>query len=102
MGDAARADPARLRHVPAPLAGTARPAPHDTLGIFGQVNPYKGFDVLLRALQALGSEAPPLRLHGANLDLQEHRFRDEIAGLLAATPSVEDVGPYSRPSGPAR
>jgi glycosyltransferase involved in cell wall biosynthesis len=80
--------------VPAPLGGTARPAPHDTLGIFGQVNPYKGVDVLLRALRALGPEAPPLRLHGANLDLQEHRFRDEIAGLLAAAPSVEDVGPY--------
>jgi glycosyltransferase involved in cell wall biosynthesis len=80
--------------VPAPAATTASPAPHDTLGIFGQVNPYKGVDVLLRALQALGPEAPPLRLHGANLDLQEHRFRDEIAALLAAAPSVEDIGPY--------
>jgi glycosyltransferase involved in cell wall biosynthesis len=80
--------------APAPVGGTVRPAPHDTLGIFGQVNPYKGVDVLLRALQALGPEAPPLRLHGANLDLQEHRFRTEIAGLLAAAPSVEDVGPY--------
>jgi len=72
----------------------ARLAPHDTLGIFGQVNPYKGFDVLLRALQALGPEAPKLRLHGANLDLQEHGFRDEIATLVAATPGVTDVGPY--------
>ena len=71
-----------------------RPAPHDTLGIFGQVNPYKGFDVLLRATQLLGTEAPNLRVHGANLDLQEHRFRDEIAALLAATPAVADVGPY--------
>jgi glycosyltransferase involved in cell wall biosynthesis len=79
--------------VPAPAQAT-RPAPHETLGIFGQVNPYKGVDVLLRALQALGPEAPPVRLHGANLDLQEHRFRDEIAGLLAAAPSVEDIGPY--------
>jgi glycosyltransferase involved in cell wall biosynthesis len=80
--------------VPAPTAGTARPAPHDTLGIFGQVNPYKGVDVLLRALQALGPDAPPARLHGANLDLQEHRFRNEIAALLAANPSVTDIGPY--------
>jgi len=80
--------------VPAPRAATARPAPHDVLGIFGQVNPYKGVDVLLRALQVLGPEAPPLRLHGANLDLQEHGFRDEIAALLAAAPSVTDVGPY--------
>jgi len=71
-----------------------RPAPHDTLGIFGQVTPYKGFDVLLRAMQLLGDEAPKLRVHGANLDLQEHGFRDEIAALLAGTEGVTDVGPY--------
>ena len=76
------------------LAEADRPAPHDTLGIFGQVNPYKGFDVLLRAMQALGPEAPNLRVHGANLDLQEHSFRDEIAALLATTPGVADLGPY--------
>jgi len=80
--------------VPAPPAATARPAPHDVLGIFGQVNPYKGVDVLLRALQALGPEAPPLRLHGANLDLQEHSFRNEICALLASTPNVTDAGAY--------
>jgi glycosyltransferase involved in cell wall biosynthesis len=77
-----------------PPVATDRPAPHDTLGIFGQVNPYKGFDVLLRAMQLLVSDAPKLRVHGANLDLQEHRFRDEIAAMLAATPGVTDVGPY--------
>jgi glycosyltransferase involved in cell wall biosynthesis len=75
-------------------AATDRPAPHETLGIFGQVNPYKGFDVLLRAMGALGPPLPKLRVHGANLDLQEHRFRDEIAALLAAAPNVTDVGPY--------
>jgi glycosyltransferase involved in cell wall biosynthesis len=80
--------------VLAPPVDSARPGPHDTLGIFGQVNPYKGFDVLLRAMQLLGPAAPHLRVHGANLDLQEHRFRDEIAALLAATPGVTDVGPY--------
>jgi glycosyltransferase involved in cell wall biosynthesis len=77
-----------------PSVAAQRPAPHDTLGIFGQVNPYKGFDVLLRAMQALAPEPPKLRVHGANLDLQEHRFRNEITRLLAATPGVSDVGPY--------
>ncbi|HEY3553426.1 MAG TPA: glycosyltransferase family 4 protein, partial [Solirubrobacterales bacterium] len=77
-----------------PSVATERPAPHDTLGIFGQVNPYKGFDVLLQAMAALGPQAPKLRVHGANLDLQEHNFRDEIGALLAATPNVTDVGPY--------
>jgi glycosyltransferase involved in cell wall biosynthesis len=80
--------------APAPVGEVPRPAPHETLGIFGQVNPYKGVDVLLRAQQALGPAAPPLRLHGANLDLQEHGFRDEIAALLAAAPNATDVGPY--------
>jgi glycosyltransferase involved in cell wall biosynthesis len=78
----------------APPAAAERPAPHDTLGIFGQVNPYKGFDVLLQAMRSLGPALPKLRVHGANLDLQERRFREEIAALLAATPGVADVGPY--------
>lgn len=85
-------DYGRVLTPPAVAAG--RPAPHDTLGIFGQVNPYKGFDILLRAMQLLGTPLPKLRVHGANLDLQEHRFRDEIAALLATTPGVTDVGPY--------
>lgn len=81
--------------VEAPSAGGApRRAPHDTLGIFGQVNPYKGIDVLLRAMQELGDEAPRLRVHGANLDLQEHSFRNEISALLAETPNVTSFGPY--------
>ncbi|HEX6780458.1 MAG TPA: glycosyltransferase family 4 protein [Solirubrobacterales bacterium] len=77
-----------------PLGGDFRPAPHDSFGIFGQVNPYKGIDVLLRAMQALGAEAPRLRIHGANLDLQERSFRDEISDLLAATQGVTSLGPY--------
>jgi glycosyltransferase involved in cell wall biosynthesis len=77
-----------------PPAGPPRAAPHETLGLFGQINPYKGVDVLLRALQALGPAAPRLRIHGANLDLQEHGFREAIAALLAATERVEDLGPY--------
>jgi glycosyltransferase involved in cell wall biosynthesis len=77
-----------------PAAEPRRASPHDTLGIFGQVTPYKGFDVLLRAMQTLGSEAPKLRVHGANLDLQEHGFRKEISSLLEAAPGVTDVGPY--------
>jgi len=72
-----------------------RPAPHDTLGIFGQLNPYKGIDVLLRAIRALGDQAPQLRVHGANLDLQEHSFRDEISSLLeGAGDKVSVLGSY--------
>lgn len=73
----------------------ARSDPHDTLGIFGQLNPYKGIDVLLGAMRALGGEAPRLRVHGANLDLQEHSFRNEISSLLAdAGDNVSVLGSY--------
>jgi glycosyltransferase involved in cell wall biosynthesis len=72
-----------------------RSAPHDTLGFFGQLNPYKGIDVLLRAMQALGGESPRLRIHGTNLDLQEHSFRDDVTALLERMPgTVSTLGAY--------
>jgi glycosyltransferase involved in cell wall biosynthesis len=82
--------------VQPPIVGdTVRPAPHDTLGIFGQLNPYKGIDLLLRAMRALGDQAPHLRVHGANLDLQEHSFRDQVRSLLDGLDGmVSDLGPY--------
>jgi glycosyltransferase involved in cell wall biosynthesis len=79
--------------VPPPADGSRLP-PHNTLGIFGQINPYKGVDVLLRAMRALGAEAPRLRVHGANLDLQEHSFRSEISALLATIEGVASQGAY--------
>lgn len=61
----------------------------DRLGFFGQLSPYKGIAVLLRAMEQLGrspSSSPArLTVHGANLDLQEHGFRKEVARLLEAT-----------------
>jgi glycosyltransferase involved in cell wall biosynthesis len=82
--------------LPSPVPGEApRAAPHDTLGIFGQLNPYKGIDILLRAMRSLGEEAPQLRVHGANLDLQEHSFRDAVSALLAEVGDrVSSLGPY--------
>jgi glycosyltransferase involved in cell wall biosynthesis len=80
--------------VPMPPLREDRPSPHDVLGTFGQLNPYKGIDVLLRAMRRLGPQAPQLRVHGANLDLQEHSFRDEVKALMAETECVTDVGPY--------
>jgi glycosyltransferase involved in cell wall biosynthesis len=86
-------DYGRLQRPPADEP--PRPEPHDSLGIFGQLNPYKGIDVLLRALASLGEQAPRLRVHGANLDLQEHSFRDEISGLLEeAGDGVSILGSY--------
>jgi glycosyltransferase involved in cell wall biosynthesis len=96
----------------APVGGraTGREPPHDRLGFFGQLNPYKGIDVLLAALAELAADAPPsapadagalrarpqLRVHGANLDLQEHGFRDRVGALLAqAGDHVSSLGAYA-------
>ena len=95
---------------PAPVA-PGRGEPHATLGFFGQVNPYKGIDVLLAALARVreraregagGPEAsgggvrPHLRLHGANLDLQEHGFRDRVRALIdRGSDDVTFAGPYA-------
>lgn len=74
-------------------------------GFFGQINPFKGVDVLLEAAGLLDDlERPALTprrdgaqlfIHGANLDLQESGFRDRIAELLdTARHRVTMVGPY--------
>lgn len=56
------------------------------VGFFGQINPYKGIDVLLEALTVLEREDRDgiyVGLHGANLEMQEPSFQDKIRGLLA-------------------
>lgn len=82
---------------PRPLAeGETR----NRFGYFGQINPFKGLDVLLRALtQMRKSERKQivLEVHGANLETQSGEFRDKIKEL--ADPLIKEgvihwVGPY--------
>ena len=88
----------RRKMEPAPVD----PREHrNRFAFFGQLNPYKGADVLLEAMRIVGRqvgdlpERPTLRLHGANLDLQRGRYRETIRGLLEQTgDSVEFAGPY--------
>jgi glycosyltransferase involved in cell wall biosynthesis len=81
---------------------TERVAPHRTLGFFGQLNPYKGVDVLLEAVGHLASHPlegprPHLHVHGANLDLQDRSFRERVSALLnGCAGSVSSFGPYPR------
>lgn len=68
---------------------------------FGQINPYKGVDLLLEAvarLQAEGEwEGCELALHGAHLERQSQAFQAAIARLLAeAPPGVTLHGAYGR------
>jgi glycosyltransferase involved in cell wall biosynthesis len=87
--------------TPAPGADAERRPPHDTLGFFGQLNPYKGIDVLLEALDHLGSSPaadlrPHLHIHGANLDLQDRPFRERMSALLdRCAGSVSSFGAYA-------
>jgi len=61
------------------------------LAFFGQINPYKGLDVLLKAITLLPEdvrEKAHLDIHGAKLDIQATDFKEKITTLL------DDVAEY--------
>jgi glycosyltransferase involved in cell wall biosynthesis len=67
------------------------------LGFFGQLNHYKGADVLLEAMRMLGEEGSDAHLwiHGANLENQPEEYRERFDELLAATSeNVTFAGAY--------
>jgi glycosyltransferase involved in cell wall biosynthesis len=78
------------------------PAPVDAdevrnrFGFFGQLNPFKGVDVLLRAMEALGRDFDGLlSVHGANYEHAPGELRAELDRLLAVThETVDYAGPY--------
>lgn len=82
---------------PRPLAeGETR----NRFGFFGQINPYKGLDVLLQALHELPKEDRRkivLEVHGANLESQTGEFQQKIRELaepLIRKGVVQWMGPY--------
>ncbi|WKD48800.1 glycosyltransferase family 4 protein [Microbulbifer spongiae] len=72
--------------APRPLAeGEVR----GRFAFFGQINPFKGVDVLLEAFKLLPEDVQEkvyLDIHGANLQGQTEEFQEKIFGLL------EDLG----------
>jgi glycosyltransferase involved in cell wall biosynthesis len=69
------------------LGDERRRTPGDKIrfGFFGQINPYKGVDVLLSAAALLSEEERSrieIDLHGANLEIQSEEFAARIRGLL--------------------
>ncbi len=75
------------------------------VGFFGQINPYKGIDILLDAFKAL-----PLRfrsqlhlgIHGANLDLWTDAFKQHVETLLEQLKDTATFhGPYDHHEMPA-
>lgn len=69
-------------------------------GYFGQINPYKGLHILLKALHEMPKEkrrSVVLEVHGANLEAQTGEFRNTIKALadpLIDKGVVQWVGPY--------
>jgi glycosyltransferase involved in cell wall biosynthesis len=67
---------------------------------FGQVNPYKGIDVLLQALLSLKKKQRKklvVEVHGANLEQQTGEFQEkvkEMASKLIEEGCLRWVGPY--------
>ncbi|MBD1389793.1 glycosyltransferase family 4 protein [Neiella sp. HB171785] len=68
--------------APRPLAEGGK---RSKFAFFGQVNPYKGIDVLLEAFLRLPDETRAqvsLDIHGANLDKQTGDLQEKVASLL--------------------
>jgi glycosyltransferase involved in cell wall biosynthesis len=77
--------------------GRIEARPRARLGFFGQINPYKGVDVLLKAMQLLLEQAPDVHLvlHGANLDVLPPDERESLVSALEASgPNVTFAGSY--------
>jgi len=68
-------------------------------GYFGNLNPWKGVPVLLKAAERLiasGTDGFELRVHGS-APFQAETFVEEVEGLLKKTePHVVSLGPYQR------
>ena len=65
---------------------------------FGQINPFKGVDVMLEAFNLLPDEVKEkvhLDIHGANLEVQTEEFQEKIYGLLEELGDLVTLhGPY--------
>lgn len=82
---------------PRPLAeGETR----NRFAFFGQINPYKGVNVLLQGLATLKKSERRnivLEIHGSNLESQTQEFRDQINELrkpLEKEGCLQWIGPY--------
>lgn len=73
---------------------------------FGQINPYKGIDLLLEAIALIPDDLRSqitLEVHGANLDVQTSDFKAKVNDLYEIVESsVEFKGRYESAELPAR
>ena len=83
-----------------PARTLSRGERRNRFGFFGQINPFKGIDVLLEALTLMRPEERKtlrVEVHGANLESQSDEFQARIAALrepLEAEGCLRWAGPY--------
>jgi glycosyltransferase involved in cell wall biosynthesis len=72
--------------------------PRNRFAFFGPLTPFKGADVLLRAMRRLGDDFDgSLVIHGGQLEARPADFHDEIVALLERTKGkVNHLGQYDR------
>jgi len=93
--------------LPGPPPAASPSQVRNCFGFFGQINPFKGVDVLLSAVRILASRQVSvlLQIHGANLAMQPPPFQQRFHELLAQAQrvgTVTDCGPYTAAELPAR
>lgn len=70
------------------------------IAFFGQINPFKGIDLLMRAMLSMTRkqrDAMVIEIHGANFEYQSSEFKDSVMGMakvLMEEGSLRWVGPY--------
>lgn len=85
---------------PLPARNIQEGETRNRFGFFGQINPFKGVDVLLKALNDLSKSDKKkltLEIHGANLEWQPKEFQEQVKALsdpLIKHGCLRWVGPY--------
>ncbi|MDH4847530.1 glycosyltransferase [Pseudomonas sp. BN505] len=83
-----------------PLPSRPSASQRNRFGFFGQINEFKGADLLLEAITRLTPKQRKslvVEFHGANLEHQSHEFQQKIRGMmdpLIAEGCVRWAGPY--------
>ena len=89
-----------------PVRELAEREKRSNFAFLGQINPYKGIDLLLEAILLLPPnvrERVNIDIHGANLDVQESQFKEKVKTLLAQVDDVVTLkGPYEASQLPDR
>jgi glycosyltransferase involved in cell wall biosynthesis len=92
--------PGAIGAAPAPARGQGD-APW-VFGYFGQLNPYKGIDVLLAAAELIAARPSlaarlSIRIHGTVVG-QPAAFRERLEAAVARHPFLSFAGPYQNPA----